>query len=185
MSANPPRVLIADPPWKFRDSLPGNGRGASKNYDCLSVEEICRFALPVLAPDATLILWRVSSMVEEAYRVCRMWGFVPKSEIVWLKRTKLGKRHFGMGHHVRSEHESAIVAIRGRAKPKTRSTRSTFEAMTPTSQNGHAKHSAKPDAFYELVERTWEGPYVELFARRHRGPEWECFGDELSDREVA
>lgn len=171
---SPARVLVADPPWTFRDSCPGPKRGASKHYGCLSLAELCAFQLPPLTDNATLIMWRVSAMVEEAYTLCRAWDFTPKSEIVWVKTTKTGKRHFGMGHYVRAEHESAIVAVRGRALPFRRSTRSVFTAPV-------GRHSAKPDAFYELVAETWQGPYAEMFARRHRGPGWTCFGNELPE----
>jgi len=39
------------------------------------------------------------------------------------------------------------------------------------------KHSAKPEAFLDLVERMSPGPYVELFARRARFG-WDYWGDE-------
>lgn len=168
---NLPRVLVADPPWKFSDNLPGAKRGASKNYKTLSLEDICAFDVPALAPDAHLFLWRVASMVEEAYEVVRAWGFVPKTEIVWRKKTAKGLRWFGMGRIVRAEHETCIVATRGRPQVLNKSVRSTFDAPV-------TGHSAKPDAFYSLVEGLVAGPYVELFARRHR-PGWMCFGDEL------
>ena len=169
-----PRVLVADPPWRFKDSLPGPKRGASSHYGCLTTADLCNFPLPPLTADATLVLWRVAAMVEDAYKVVRAWGFVPKSELVWVKTTKTGKRHFGMGHYVRAEHECAIIATRGSPKPFRRSTRSVFTAPV-------GRHSPKPDAFYELVAETWTGPYAELFARRRRGPEWSCFGNELPD----
>lgn len=165
------RVLTADPPWKFKDKLPGKSRGAAKNYDVMTVEAICAFELPPLEPDAYLFLWRVSSMVEEAYRVCRAWGFKPKSEIVWVKRTLTGKRHFGMGRHVRAEHETAIVAVRGRPRRLARNVRSTFEAVA-------GRHSEKPEAFYDLVQRLAPGPYVELFARRQQMG-WTCLGNQV------
>lgn len=110
-------------------------------------------------------------MVEEAYQVCRSWGFVPKTEIVWCKRTALGKRWFGMGRTVRAEHEVAIVATRGKPTVKRHDVRSTFEAPA-------GRHSEKPEAFYDLVESLCEGPYCELFARRQR-PGWTCLGNEL------
>ena len=167
------RVLCADPAWSFGDRLPGPGRGAEKHYRVLSLAEIEAFPLPPLADDALLFLWRVSSQVEEACRVARCWGFVPKSEIVWVKKTPVGKRHFGMGRYVRMEHESCIVASRGRGLSLIRdhSIRSTFEAAV-------GRHSEKPEAFYDLVEKLAAGPYAELFARRRR-PGWSCFGDEL------
>jgi N6-adenosine-specific RNA methylase IME4 len=52
------RIVLADPPWPFRDALPGRGRGAAKHHACLSVAEICAFPLPPLAPDCALFLWQ-------------------------------------------------------------------------------------------------------------------------------
>lgn len=194
--ARPFGVVCADPPWPFGDKLPGASRGAVKNYDLLSVDDIVAgnfeggaiitggvtsrgFSANMIDDDAYLFLWRVSAMVEEAYSVVRAWGFVPKSEVVWRKQTVNGKRHFGMGRHVRMEHEVCIVATRGKPKPLNRNVRSVFDAPAPSSANGRAIHSAKPDAFYtEVVERMSAGPFAELFARRRR-PGWTCLGNEV------
>jgi N6-adenosine-specific RNA methylase IME4 len=169
------RVILADPPWSFGDKLPGASRGAEKNYGVLSLDQIRKFPLPPMLPDALLLLWRVSSQVEEAYSVVRAWGFEPKSEIVWRKMTASGKEHFGMGRYVRAAHETCIVARRGRFKPACLSIRSVFEAPT-------GEHSEKPEAFYELVERLTPGPYAELFARRSRAG-WTQWGNELAGAE--
>lgn len=172
------RVLCADPPWAFGDKLPGKGRGAAKHYGVMTVGEICRFPLPPLADNAWLFLWRVSAMVEEAYRVVRAWGFTPKSEVVWLKKTTSGKRHFGMGRYVRAEHEMCIVSVRGRVRPKALNVRSTFEAPV-------GDHSDKPEHFYtDIVERLADGPYVELFGRRRRAG-WTVLGDDPRIQEGA
>jgi N6-adenosine-specific RNA methylase IME4 len=168
----PFRVLVADPPWRFGDRLPGPKRGAAKHYACMTVAEICAFPIPVMADDSLLLLWRVSSMVEEAYQVVRAWGFTPKTEIIWRKLTRTGKPHFGMGRTVRAAHETAIVAHRGRPPIKSRSIRSVFAAEV-------GEHSAKPELFFGLVEALSDGPYVELFARRPR-PGWTCLGNEVS-----
>jgi N6-adenosine-specific RNA methylase IME4 len=171
------RVLVADPPWHFGDRLPGNGRGASKHYDTLSAINIMRFPLPPIADSAHLFLWRVASMVPEALDVVRTWGFTAKSELVWLKRTPKGKRWFGMGRQVRMEHEVCIIATRGRAQVRDRSIRSCFEAPA-------GRHSAKPDEFFEIVERLTGAPdythatHIELFARRTRDG-WRCYGNEI------
>jgi N6-adenosine-specific RNA methylase IME4 len=126
-----------------------------------------------MEPDSFLFLWRVSAMVEEAYQVVRAWGFVPKSEIVWLKRTETGKRHFGMVHYTRAEHETCIIATRGRAKVETRSMRSTFEAAV-------GEHSEKPDEFYQIVQELCLGPFVETFARKPRRG-WDQYGNEMTE----
>ena len=163
--------VVADPPWRFGDSLPGDKRGATKHYACLPLWEIQRFPLPPIAADAYLFLWRVAAMPREALDVASAWGFAPKTELVWRKQTQTGRRHFGMGRHLRAEHETCIVAVRGRPKPLTRSIRSVFDAPVGV-------HSAKPDAFYALVEELAPGPRVELFARRKREG-WTCFGNEV------
>jgi len=145
------------------------------------VDEICSYLttneLPPIADTAHLFLWRVSAMVEEAYQVVRAWGFVPKAEIVWLKRTESGKRWFGMGRQVRAEHEIAIIATRGKgAVAVDKAIRSTFEAKVPD-----GRHSSKPEEFYDIVEKLCPaGPYVELFARRRRAS-WLCYGNEVAE----
>ena len=194
--AEPARVVVADPPWSFNDKLPGASRGAEKNYKVLDLEGIKNFKLPLIDDDAALFMWRVSSQVEEAYEVVRAWGFVPKTEIVWCKLTRKGgdapsakfalqaantagvqpqdtKLHFGMGRYVRASHESCIVAVRGRMVDKVldRAVRSVFYAPT-------GEHSEKPAVFFQLVERLFEGPYVEMFSRHHRTG-WTCYGNEV------
>lgn len=222
----PVKVLCADPPWKFGDKLPGPGRGAEKHYPCLTIDELKAFPLPPLDPDCHLFMWRVGAMVPEAYEVVKAWGFVAKAEVLWLKRTVHGKRHFGMGRQVRYEHEVAIIATRGRPKVNAKNIRSTFgdheppiryvetavfeylrrraedgdveaagllEACAVTMETGHDEeeissivfsaeasrtHSAKPEKFYDIVERLCDGPRAELFARRVR-EHWTCIGNEV------
>jgi N6-adenosine-specific RNA methylase IME4 len=139
----------------------------------MTVAEICAFPLPPLETDALLFLWRVASMQSEALQVVRAWGFVPKSEIVWVKKTRHGKRHIGMGRYVRAEHESCIIASRGRGNTliRDKAVRSVFEAKA-------GRHSEKPQEFYGIVERMAEGPYCELFSRQLREG-WTSYGDEL------
>jgi len=183
--SEPFRVVLADPAWAFGDSLPGPGRGAVKHYGCMTAREICRMPLPPIASNALLLLWRVAAMQQEALDVCRMWGFTPKSEIVWRKLTAPGKTkgsgnkpHFGMGRYVRASHEVCIVAVRGRVKVADASIRSVFEAHV-------LEHSRKPDEIYSIAERLVPGgPYVELFARRRREG-WTSIGDQLPEAEAA
>ncbi len=171
------RVLCADVPWKFDDKLPGEKRGAERNYKCLSRRELMRFPLPPLADDCALFFWKVASMPQDALDVIDAWGFMPKSEIIWLKKTVHGNRWFGMGRTVRAEHETCIFATRGRPEVKNHSVRSTFvtdfEGLSATA----GRHSEKPEQFYQIVETLFDGPYVELFARRQRDG-WVCLGDE-------
>lgn len=167
----PFRVLLADPPWKFDDRLPGDSRGAERHYPCLSFTELKAFPLPPLADDCALFLWRTSAHAHEALHIIKAWGFTYKNEIVWLKRTTHGKRHFGMGHITRAEHETCLIAVRGRPKVLSHSVRSTFSAP-------YTRHSAKPEIFYSIIESLYAGPFAELFAR-YQQPGWTAFGNEV------
>lgn len=195
------RVLCADPPWQFGDKLPGPGRGAEKHYKVLDPEGIRRFPLPPLEDDALLFLWRVSSQQEEALSVMRAWGFVPKSEITWVKlrngihdplaagverilqQRRVGSINdclaFGMGRYVRLCHEVCLIGARGRATSliQDKAVRSVFFAP-------RGEHSSKPAVMYELIERLSQGPYAELFAREKR-PGWDQWGDELKNGHAA
>ena len=171
------KTIVADPPWKFGDKLPGPKRGAESHYDVMSNADICNFELPPLADDCRLFLWRVSSMQQEALDVMSAWGFTLKTELVWCKRTKNDKRWFGMGRTLRAEHETCLIGVRGKPEVLNRSTRSILDGAFDAKVPG-GKHSAKPEEFFDLVEGLSPGPYVELFARRQR-PGWVCLGNEL------
>lgn len=80
------RVLLSDPPWRHADQLPGKGRGASKHYRTMSVDEICAYPIPPMHDDSVLFLWRVASMQPEALKVIDAWGFTLKTEMIWEKR---------------------------------------------------------------------------------------------------
>jgi N6-adenosine-specific RNA methylase IME4 len=174
----PFKVVCADPPWAFQDKLPGPHRGAERNYQCLSAEEIVRFPLPAIADDAVLFLWRVASQQQAALDVARFWGFVVKTELVWLKKTPNGLRWFGMGRILRAEHEVCLVATRGHPRCKNHATRSTFQMDVDGLSAMVGRHSEKPAKFYEIVESLYDGPYLELFARKPRDG-WTCLGNEL------
>ncbi len=176
-------VLVADPPWKFSDNLPGRARGAAKHYRCLGIEGIEQFELPELATDCLLFLWRVASMQHEALRVMRAWGFgSPKSEIVWVKLRKdadPGVPLIGMGRYVRNAHETCLIGARGSALRLIED-----HGVPSVIQAPRGRHSEKPAAFFEAVERLCpSASKVELFARRQR-PGWTCLGDEVAGCDV-
>jgi len=172
------QCIVADPPWRFNDKLPGDKRGAASHYRTLALDQISMLQpyadLAREADDAVLFLWRVAAMQREALEVCRAWLFEPKTEIVWCKLTRRGNPHFGMGRYVRNAHETCLVATRGRPKILSHSIRSTFSARV-------GEHSDKPDEFYLLVEQLCVGPRLDMFARRNRLG-WTCMGNQLPRR---
>lgn len=174
----PIRTLVAEPPWAFRDGLPGGGRGAYKHYPLLNLHEVMRFPLPDLAPDCRLFLWVPASLMPLGLKVVEAWGFKYTSEGVWVKVNRqngLGGPglRIGMGRTFRMTHEPFLVGYRGR--PARLSSAIPSVLIAPH----QPRHSQKPDEFYDMVERLSPGPYAELFARRER-PGWECYGNELA-----
>ena len=183
--SEPFRTIVADPPWPFRDRMPPhrNGRrsrGAGDHYSLMGMHDIGTFLAVAaassgieIARDARLFLWRVGAEAEAAEQIVRAWGFRRAAELTWLKESKAGsgRLHFGLGRTVRYQHEVCVIGVRGRPPLLSRSVPSTFLAPA-------TKHSAKPDEFYEIVEKLSPGPYLELFARRERCG-WTCVGDEL------
>lgn len=173
-------VLVADPPWSFRDSLPGRARGAAKHYRCMSTGDLCSMELPPLSANSLLFLWRVASMQDDALRLMLAWGFGrPKSEIVWVKLRKdadPSRPRMGMGHYVRNAHETCLIGARGSAASLIRN-----RGVPSVIQAPRGQHSAKPAAFYEAVDKlVGDAPKVELFARR-QWPGWTCLGDEMPE----
>jgi N6-adenosine-specific RNA methylase IME4 len=90
-------------------------------------------------------------------RVLDRWGFTFKQALVWHKLDANLP-----GSVAPNSAEFCLVAVRG----KPRRTGTMPSAVLSTTRKGG--HSAKPDAFGDLVEQVSPGPYVELFCRRPR-----------------
>lgn len=85
------RCIVADPPWSFSDSLTmaDTKRGASSNYDTLSIEDLKNLPVKDLCEDdAVLVLWVPSSLLSEGLEVMKAWGFRQTQTIVWVKTKK-------------------------------------------------------------------------------------------------
>lgn len=175
-------VLVADPSWLFGDALPGESRGASSQYPCMTTRDIARMQIPDVGPNAALFLWCVEAMQRDALQVVDAWGFEEKTSLIWEKTTSTGKPFFGMGRYTRASHERCILAVRGSAPVANHSVRSRFAAPVPTDAHGRYIHSAKPNAFYRIVTTlypfAWGRRHFEMFARTVR-PGWTQFGNQL------
>lgn len=74
----------------------------------------------------------------------------------------------GLGYWTRANAELCLLATKGKPKRVDAGVRQVI--LTPIQQ-----HNRKPDEAYDRIERLLDGPYVELFARRHR-PRWDAWG---------
>lgn len=158
-------VLTADPPWSWNDKLSGENRGADEHLDTLSVDQIAHTKLPALEQDSVLFLWRPASRLADALLVAQAWGFTPKTEMVWVKTTVKGNRHMGMGRIVRGEHETVLIATRGKPTVAVRNVRSTFTANVvpygkPPEFYAIVKELYPSHVHYDRTSRNWKGGWA-------------------------
>lgn len=143
-------------------------------YPEMSVEEIA--ALPVqdlAAADAHLYLWTTQRYLLDAHMIAKRWGFTPKKVLVWCKPPT----GFSLGGTYGNACEFVVFATRGKSISKVKVPRDWWEWS-------RGQHSAKPEAFLDIVETVSPGPYLELFARRNRLG-WSAWGNEaISDVEM-
>jgi N6-adenosine-specific RNA methylase IME4 len=174
------RTIVADPPWPIPRA---NRRAGRRRYNIKTVvpypmmELDAIAALPVgglATPDAHLYLWVTPAFIRDGTgkRIAEAWGFRVVSELVWEKN------QMGMGWVPRNAHETVLICKRGAAPFLRRDVRSVQRWNQPRTPGGGKKHSAKPEGFFDLVERVSPGPYLELFARRHRLG-WSVWGNEV------
>jgi N6-adenosine-specific RNA methylase IME4 len=175
------RCILADPPWRFETwSHRGQGRGASQHYRTMPTAEICRLPVRDLAAkDCALFLWGCWPHLPDALAVVAAWGFAYKScGFVWVKQkagaptlwADLDDLFLGLGYGTRGNTEFCLRAAVGAPKAKAHDVPQLILAP-------RREHSRKPDAQYERIERLYDGPYLELFARQRRAG-WDAWGDQ-------
>ncbi len=163
------RTIVADPPWDVKAgprSLHDPGeRSRSLSYPTMTVDEIASLSVPA-ANDAHLYLWTINSYVEASYDIARAWGFTPSTLLVWAKNPK-GR---GLGGTFSIATEYVLFARRG-----------SLAALTGIDRNWwlwqRGEHSAKPEAFMDIVESVSPAPRLEMFSRRARFG-WDTHGNE-------
>lgn len=183
------RTIVADPPWpmawtggagrrrKGDGTLYYNGQHTVRRlpYVTMTAQEIAAIDVPA-ADAAHLYLWTTDQHLLDgsAVRVAEAWGFTPRRTIIWAKPNG------GLGNGWRPAHEVVVLAVRGGLPFAAVSTSTVGWWKQPYVRSGASVgklHSAKPDAFLDVVERLSPGPYLELFARRARFG-WDYWGDE-------
>ena len=153
----PYRVIVADPPWAYEKRPLDASKLGTCPYPQMSIEQIRALPVASLAHDDTILwLWTTNSHLREAFTVLDAWGFVHKTILTWVKNK------IGTGDWLRGQTEHCLLAVRG--KPTVHLINQTTVLHAPA-----GAHSAKPDAFYELVEALCPAPrYCELFQRKLR-----------------
>jgi len=173
------RTIVADPPWPYRRNsrgfswMVGRPSGTATPmlaYRTMTLTEIMALPVAKLADtDAHLYLWTTQRYLWDAPAIVRAWGFEPSTVLTWCK----APHGFSLGNTFGASSEFILFARRGSLAAKSRTPRDWFEWP-------RSAHSQKPEHFIDLVEQVSPGPYVELFARRHRLG-WDVWGNESAN----
>lgn len=162
------RTIVADPPWHV-GAGPGwasNGRSRKLAYPTMTIAEIA--ALPIkdfAAKGAHLYIWTINAYIRETYEIALAWGFNPSTLLTWCKPPN----GIGLGGTYSLTSEFVLFARRGTCPAKQR-------VDTTWWQWPRGRHSAKPEAFLDMVEAVSPPPRLEVFARRARFG-WDYAGD--------
>lgn len=161
------KTILADPPWGVPSQRgKHSNRSAESHYKLMSIERIKAMPVADLADtNSQLYLWTPNSLIPEALEVIKAWGFQYRCNIVWCKPRLL------LGNYIRTAHETLLMATRGKAPVK-------FHAQPSWLFAPQQEHSHKPEEVYSVIERLFDGPYLELFARRYRAG-WDVWGDQV------
>lgn len=168
------RVILADPPWRFANySAKGEKKNPNQHYDCMTIDELKLLPVDQLAQgDCALIMWATWPMLPQALELLDAWGFTYKAGGAWAKQSSTGKKWaFGPGYIYRVASEPWILGTIGKPKRISRAIRNLI--VSPTRE-----HSRKPDQMVEDIERLFDGPRAELFARTGRA-NWDQWGLEV------
>jgi N6-adenosine-specific RNA methylase IME4 len=171
-------VILADPEWRYEPWDRGSGmdRAADNHYPTSPTEVIAaRPVGAIAADDSALFLCATAPMLLDALAVMEAWGFKYKTHAIWIKGV------WGPGYWFRGEHELLLLGVRGNVP-----------CPAPGHQWGsvikapRGAHSAKPEAFQELIEAYFPTlPKIELNRRGPARPGWDAWGNEASDGEEA
>jgi N6-adenosine-specific RNA methylase IME4 len=161
------RVIYADPPWSYGNSMPEYFTEQADHYPLMSIDDICELPVKDLAENnAVLFLWATSPILEEAFSVISSWGFKYKSSFVW------DKIKHNMGHYNSVRHEFLLICVRGSCQPDVQKLFDSVQSIERT------EHSRKPKEFRNIIDTIYpNGKRIELFARE-TAENWEAWGNE-------
>jgi N6-adenosine-specific RNA methylase IME4 len=168
------RILYADPPWSYGNTMPDGTTEPRDHYPVMELDAICAIPVSEWAEDnAVLFLWVTSPVLEEAFRVVRAWGFEYKASFVW------DKIKHNMGHYNSVRHEFLLICTRGSCQPDKQQLFDSVQSIE------RSKHSEKPAEFYDIIETLYtHGRKLEIFARARRDG-WDVYGHVAHMHEAA
>ncbi len=160
-------IIYADPEWKFQ-TWDGLSTGA-EHYAVSELETIKqRDVASISADDCVLFVWATVPMLPHALEVMAAWGFKYVSNVAWVKNRG------GTGYWFINKHELLLVGTKGNIPAPSPGTQylSVIEA-------DRGRHSEKPEAFAEMIEKYFPAlPKIELNRRGPARDGWDAWGAE-------
>ena len=162
------RVVYADPPWNYGNSGLDDYGHAERHYPTMSIEELGHLGVPdIVEENSVLFIWTTSPLLEDCFRVIRMWGFNYKTSFIWNKI----KHNFGYYNSVR--HELLLVCTKGSCLPDTPKLFNSVQSIE------RKEHSEKPEEFREIIDTLYtKGKKIELFSRKQTKG-WDVWGNQV------
>ena len=163
------RIIYADPPWQYGNTMPDYTTQPDDHYPLMSIEQLCLLPVKDISlDDSVLFLWVTSPILEDSFKVINAWGFKYKASFIWDK-----VKH-NMGHYNSVRHELLLIAVKGSCQPDEAKL---YDSVQTIERNGH---SEKPEIFREIINTIYpHGPRVELFSRK-KVDGWEVYGNQIS-----
>ena len=168
-------IIYADPPWDSNSQFGRDkNKGNKQHYPLMSIDDIKKLPVARLADDnCVLLLWTVDAQLQDALDTIKSWGFKYKTVgFTWVKETKHGKDHFGVGMWTRKNPEICLLATKG--KPKRQGC-----GVRQLQRHKVREHSRKPDYIRDkIIELCGDVKRIELFARQ-KTKGWDVWGNEV------
>lgn len=169
-------IIYADPPWDYKGQLQHTGSGgkdsggAIRHYPTVPVSEMKTWDIASISKENCLLfMWSSSPHLDQAIQLGKAWGFRWATvAFVWDKQRP------NPGFYTVSQCELCLVFRRGRI-PQPRGARN----MRQLVQVKRTRHSEKPDAVRERIEKMFPDQCkIELFARK-QSQGWDAWGLEV------
>lgn len=165
------RCIVIDPPWPVtkivREERPN--QDTDLDYPTMTLEEIEALPIASLAHDegCHLYLWTTHKFLPDALRILAVWGFRYECSLTWVKPT--GMTPYSWMYNT----EHCLFARCGNLPLAQMGLKLGFTAPV-------ARHSQKPDEFYERALVASPEPRLEMFARAAREG-FTAWGNEVNE----
>lgn len=160
------QVIVIDPPWPYTNRQNDPSHQGTCPYETMPIGKISELAIPA-APNCILWLWTTNSFLHEAFHILEVWGFTYHTTLTWVKN------FVGLGDWLGGQTEHCLLATKGSYHILRKNESTVLDSR-------RTKHSEKPAAFYEMVERLCPGEKIDMFAR-HQRDGWVCWGAESDE----